>query len=153
MNISHLATVFTDNHIIPRGTTVAIHIHAIHRSPEFYSNPDKFDPSNFFPENEENRHPFAYIPFSGGPRNCIGLYYISFFSSIPTATAVFIMCSLFSLTALGFKFAKMEIKTALALFFKKYEVKSTTPIEDLSMFTEIFQKPENGIMVKIRRRH
>ncbi|KAK7579874.1 hypothetical protein V9T40_000503 [Parthenolecanium corni] len=116
--------VILDNHIIPRGTTVAIHIHAIHRSPEFYSNPDKFDPSNFFPENEENRHPFAYIPFSGGPRNCI-----------------------------GFKFAKMEIKTALALFFKKYEVKSTTPIEDLSMFTEIFQKPENGIMVKIRRRH
>jgi cytochrome P450 len=40
-------------------------------NPEYYPNPEKFDPNRF--ENVESKQPFAFIPFSGGPRNCIGM--------------------------------------------------------------------------------
>ncbi|GLV37198.1 Cytochrome P450 4g15 [Carabus blaptoides fortunei] len=62
----------TDNLILPAGTTVIIPQFMIHRKPEFYPNPTKFDPDNFLPERCQNRHYYAYIPFSAGPRSCVG---------------------------------------------------------------------------------
>jgi cytochrome P450 len=54
------------------GTVLAISIYTLHRHPAFWDNPDTFDPEHFAPANLPGRHKFAYIPFGGGPRQCIG---------------------------------------------------------------------------------
>jgi len=58
--------------VIPKGTEVDIVPYAIHRHPEFWNNPNEFIPERFLGSAASNRHPFSYIPFSAGPRNCIG---------------------------------------------------------------------------------
>jgi cytochrome P450 len=58
---------------IKQGTTVVIPVAAIHRDPEYWTNPDTFDPDRFrhgLPA--ASSHPFAYLPFVHGPRSCIG---------------------------------------------------------------------------------
>jgi cytochrome P450 len=54
------------------GTVLAISIYTLHRHPAFWENPDTFDPQRFAPTQAVARHRFAYIPFGGGPRQCIG---------------------------------------------------------------------------------
>lgn len=54
------------------GTYVMLFPYATHRHPDFWDEPDRFDPDRFLPEREEARHPFAYFPFGGGQRICIG---------------------------------------------------------------------------------
>jgi cytochrome P450 len=57
---------------IPKGTTVMLCAYAVHRNPRFWDNPEGFDPERFAPERVAARPPFAYFPFGGGPRLCIG---------------------------------------------------------------------------------
>uniref|UniRef100_T1J343 Cytochrome P450 n=1 Tax=Strigamia maritima TaxID=126957 RepID=T1J343_STRMM len=62
-----------DGIIMKKGIEVGIPIYAIHHNPEFYSNPQIFDPERFSAENKAKRNPFTYLPFGAGPRNCIAM--------------------------------------------------------------------------------
>ncbi|XP_037073341.1 probable cytochrome P450 6a13 [Pollicipes pollicipes] len=63
---------------IPRGTIVQMPIINIHRDPDNYPDPLRFDPDRFLPEERETRHPCAYMPFGSGPRNCIAMRFALF---------------------------------------------------------------------------
>ncbi|NP_001341723.1 cytochrome P450 CYP9A17v2 [Helicoverpa armigera] len=58
--------------IVRKGTGISIPAFAFHRDPQFFPNPEKFDPERFSEENKHNIQSFAYMPFGIGPRNCIG---------------------------------------------------------------------------------
>jgi cytochrome P450 len=57
---------------VPEGNTVAISPYLLHRHPEFWPNPEGFDPARFLPERAEGRPKYAFLPFGGGRRICVG---------------------------------------------------------------------------------
>ncbi len=57
---------------IPPNTNVVMPIIAVHRDPDIWEKPMDFVPERFFPENIKDKHKYAYFPFGGGPRLCIG---------------------------------------------------------------------------------
>lgn len=57
---------------IPSGSIVLVAPYVIHRLPAYWENPERFDPERFTPERSAGRPRFAYLPFGGGPHQCIG---------------------------------------------------------------------------------
>jgi cytochrome P450 len=60
---------------VPAGTFVFCPPYVVHRNPDFWENPQGFDPERMAPERQQGRHRYAYFPFGGGPRKCIGDYF------------------------------------------------------------------------------
>ena len=69
---------------IKGGDDVFFGAYLLHRRPDFWENPEQFDPHRFDKEKERKRHTFAYLPFGGGPRICLG-------NNFALMEAVFIM--------------------------------------------------------------
>jgi cytochrome P450 len=57
---------------IPAGSMVMLSPYVMHRHPAYWDNPEGFDPERFLPERSADRPKYAYFPFGGGPRLCIG---------------------------------------------------------------------------------
>jgi cytochrome P450 len=57
---------------VPKDTFIHISTYTLHRDPDQFTDPEKFLPERFFPENRTH-HPYAYLPFGAGPRNCLGM--------------------------------------------------------------------------------
>ncbi|KAH1009416.1 hypothetical protein HUJ04_001775 [Dendroctonus ponderosae] len=63
---------FSGHKIIPKGANVVLSLFHLHRSEKYWEDPQKFDPDRFLPENVSKITPYSYLPFSSGPRDCLG---------------------------------------------------------------------------------
>jgi cytochrome P450 len=61
-----------DGCVLPAGSSVLLSAYVTHRDPRFFPEPLRFDPQRWTREEGEAPHEFAYFPFGGGPRRCIG---------------------------------------------------------------------------------
>ncbi|CAG2208814.1 CYP4V2 [Mytilus edulis] len=112
-----------DDVTIPQGTTCILVTFALHMDPKYFPNPEKFDPDRFLQENIKNRHPYCYVPFSAGPRNCIGQ-----------------------------KFAMLEEKAMISSILRRYNVKATQKREEMCAIGEIIMRADNGVFVELSPR-
>jgi len=111
--------------VLRKGTTLLASIYGIHHDPDFYPNPEKFDPLRFTPENNAKRHPFAFLPFGEGPRICIG----SRFSWLETKIGLATLLSKFKFhasekTEMPMKFAlnNIVLSPASGLYLRVEEI-------------------------------
>jgi cytochrome P450 len=89
-----LADTELDGHAIRAGTTVLVSPWITHRHPEFWDDPEHFDPMRFI--DGQTRVPYVYFPFGGGARTCIGRH----FATLEATTMVRELLSAYKLVAL-----------------------------------------------------
>ncbi|MFF5704037.1 cytochrome P450 [Streptomyces sp. NPDC012794] len=70
-----VAATEIEGHAVPAGADVILAPWVTHRHPRYWSDPERFDPDRFTPEAEAGRHRYAWFPFGGGPRACIGQHF------------------------------------------------------------------------------
>jgi cytochrome P450 len=117
-----LVDVELGGYAIPAKTPVAVVPWTLHRHPGYWPNPEGFDPDRFLPEAVAARPRYAYLPFGGGPRQCIGV-----------------------------NFALYEAKLVLATLLQRYRVE-LIPGQDLSCDAAVTLRPAHGMKVQLRRR-
>jgi cytochrome P450 len=67
-----LADYSVGGYRVPAGSLVIMSQYVMHRNPRYYPDPERFDPERWTPEAQQTRPKFAYFPFGGGARLCIG---------------------------------------------------------------------------------
>ena len=63
------------DYIMKKGEMLFIPVYGLHRDPQYYPDPDVFNPENFSEEAKATRPACSFLPFGDGPRNCIGTVY------------------------------------------------------------------------------
>lgn len=109
-------------HKVPPGSLITISPYVVHRNPKLWPEPERFDPDRFLPENAAGRPRYAYLPFGGGPRICIGN-----------------------------SFAIFEAQVILAMIAQRHRLRPL-PGHVVEPVGHITLRPRNGIMVVAERR-
>ncbi|KAI4503858.1 hypothetical protein M0802_001261 [Mischocyttarus mexicanus] len=113
----------SNNQILPANCRVIIPQYKIHRMEEYYPNPDEFNPDNFLPEKMQQRHYYSYIPFSAGPRSCVGR-----------------------------KFALLKLKVLISTILRHYKILADIPHKQFQLQVDIILKRSDGFKVRIEPR-
>lgn len=106
-----------DGYRIPKGWRVAVGPRSVHYDPRYYPDPQRFDPERWLGADE--RPPFSYIPFGGGPRACIGQH-----------------------------FAEVEMHVLLALLLRQFRW-TLAPDQDLSFTEIPTPRPRGGLVLEL----
>nr|QTM97445.1 Cytochrome P450 [Sitophilus oryzae] len=112
--------IFQENKVIPKDVTLLTCAYAINRDPKVFKEPEKFIPTRFL---DTDVKPFSYLPFSAGPRNCIGQ-----------------------------KFAMLEMKATLAKLLLNFEILPSIPEHNVILSAEAVLKSKNGFCVRLKKR-
>ncbi|XP_072159839.1 cytochrome P450 4C1 isoform X2 [Bemisia tabaci] len=116
-------TKLTQNYVLPAGATAVIYPFFTHYDTELWPEPHKFNPDNFTAEKMANRHKYAFIPFSGGARGCIGN-----------------------------KYSMIAMKTTLSIFIRQFRVSTTKKLEDIEVYMDVVLRCKGGWSMKLERR-
>ncbi|KAH9504233.1 hypothetical protein Btru_064424 [Bulinus truncatus] len=111
-----------DGKITPAGTMISIVLYNCHHNPSVWEDSMRFDPERFLPENVEKRNAYAFVPFSAGPRNCIGQ-----------------------------NFAMDEIKIVLARILYRFSIR-LDPNHKVAKAESIVMRSENDIQLLVTER-
>ncbi|ELU04870.1 hypothetical protein CAPTEDRAFT_181976 [Capitella teleta] len=111
-----------DGVTLPKGSVVDIQIYNLHHNPTVWEEPMEFRPDRFLPENIDKKDSFAFVPFSAGPRNCIGQ-----------------------------NFAMHEQKVILARILRKFHL-SLDPNVKIEKKVSVVMKTQNGMPLKVEHR-
>lgn len=113
-----------DGHRIPKGTVFLMNIYALHRRSDIWGlDSERFNPDRFLGDEARSRHPFAHLPFSGGPRGCI-----------------------------GYRYAMMSLKILLALILKNFEITTEIKYGDIKYHYQISLNLAIPHAISLRRR-
>ncbi|CAH1185633.1 unnamed protein product [Phyllotreta striolata] len=99
---------------IPAGCSVIVSIYNIHRDAKHWEKPNQFYPEHFLPDTVRSRHPYAFMPFSAGPRGCIGK-----------------------------PFAYMTMKIMLVTILQHFQIETDEKFSNLQLKTDISIRPKN----------
>jgi cytochrome P450 len=111
-----------DGVLIPKRAIALISVYHLHRHPEFWSEPERFDPGRFLPEHDEPRHAMAYLPFGLGGRRCVGE-----------------------------DFALLELRAVLARILQRHRIEAD-PSHPVVPKPELTLKPAHGVKLRIEPR-
>jgi len=124
--VDYTLTVGGKQFKIPKHTDTWINAQAMHFNPQYWANPNTFDPEHFSDEAKASRHPYAWMPFGQGPHNCIGM-----------------------------RFAMLEAKLAMARILKNYVLKPSPKTQEPIRCDPIYAVSyiKGGLHIKIEKRY